>query len=646
LTRSINPVPQYTQGGEPIANGKMYFFETGTNTPKTTYADSAETTANTHPVILDAEGRLPNCFYSGLAKQILTDANDVQVFNRDPVGQEIAIAAFDTFAISSTYQIHNIVTASNGTFWKSLINGNVGFNPITDDGTHWQQIDFNEFYAAGVTFSKNDSAISTVNGLTYISGIDSNIGNEPSANLDKWALDRPSLPYVSGKTYDIGEKCIDEIDSREYVAVISNTGNQPSSDTGTNWDPTDGRVSKPTNTSPADTATDVSRTPTLIASTYAINGSTAPHEYSNFKIYSDAGLTSLVYDSGITSDLESHVVGEQLGAGTQYWWCASYKGIRTNVSDASTATSFTTTLNLSESFDNLTFTGTGATQSITATPDLSTNTGAVFIANTSTTDSMRVVDTVRGVGNAYLVPSIISTAEATGVTAFNFNGYDVGAAAAYNGSGNTIWSLVLKKTAKFFDIVNYTGNATPRVIAHSLNNEVGFIVVFQETGAAPVASPSLFCWFKGMAGSDYFRFGSISASGSLSSVWNNATPTTTEFSLGTSDNVNGTVRDYTAYLLAHNPAAGVYCDTFVTTGTATDKITTGKAGATVFLKQDAADEWIVMDKQLGTSSQIDFDSQAQLVAGNNISSWDSDGVTLSNLSAGTWSVVVIADPDL
>ena len=154
MTRAINPVPQYTQ----IALGKMYFYETGTNTPKATYADSLETTANTSPLILDAEGRLPNCFYSGLAKQVLLDASDVQIFSRDPVGVELAISAVDTYSLSVSYGLHAIVTTSTGLFYKSLVAGNIGLNPLTNDA-QWQQISFDDFYSAGVTFSKLDTAI-------------------------------------------------------------------------------------------------------------------------------------------------------------------------------------------------------------------------------------------------------------------------------------------------------------------------------------------------------------------------------------------------------------------------------------------------------------------------------------------------------
>ena len=46
MTRSINPVPQWSKGGEPIANGEMYFFDTNSNTPKNTFADAAETVKN------------------------------------------------------------------------------------------------------------------------------------------------------------------------------------------------------------------------------------------------------------------------------------------------------------------------------------------------------------------------------------------------------------------------------------------------------------------------------------------------------------------------------------------------------------------------------------------------------------------------
>ncbi len=43
--------------GDPLSGGKVYAFETGTATPKTTWTDADKGTPNAHPVVLDANGR-------------------------------------------------------------------------------------------------------------------------------------------------------------------------------------------------------------------------------------------------------------------------------------------------------------------------------------------------------------------------------------------------------------------------------------------------------------------------------------------------------------------------------------------------------------------------------------------------------------
>ena len=74
MARYVDPTPKYTDSGnEPLPNGLLYFFESGTSTQKTTYADVNQTIANPHPLILNGDGSVPNCFYSGAAKVILAD---------------------------------------------------------------------------------------------------------------------------------------------------------------------------------------------------------------------------------------------------------------------------------------------------------------------------------------------------------------------------------------------------------------------------------------------------------------------------------------------------------------------------------------------------------------------------------------------
>jgi len=87
MPRSSNPVPQYfTAKNKILVGGLMFYFETESSTPKVTYSDQQETIPNTHPVVLDSEGRLPNVFFTGTAKQVLEDANSVQIWERDNVG--------------------------------------------------------------------------------------------------------------------------------------------------------------------------------------------------------------------------------------------------------------------------------------------------------------------------------------------------------------------------------------------------------------------------------------------------------------------------------------------------------------------------------------------------------------------------------
>jgi len=103
MPRFINPVPKYTDAsGNFMPYGLVYFFDTGTNDDKTTFADSDQTIANPQPLILNGDGSTPNCFYTGAAKVILvTNAgtqaapvDGVQQWERDPVstGDIVALA--------------------------------------------------------------------------------------------------------------------------------------------------------------------------------------------------------------------------------------------------------------------------------------------------------------------------------------------------------------------------------------------------------------------------------------------------------------------------------------------------------------------------------------------------------------------------
>lgn len=142
MSRNINPVPQFLDvNGDPFAGGKVYYFKTGTSTPLVTYSDFAETTPNTHPVILDSSGRLPNVFFTGSAKQVLDDTNDVQIWERDPVGGDQGTAPFADWDSEISYEKDDTVKASDGNFYISESDSNQGNDPTSTTG-FWTRIDF------------------------------------------------------------------------------------------------------------------------------------------------------------------------------------------------------------------------------------------------------------------------------------------------------------------------------------------------------------------------------------------------------------------------------------------------------------------------------------------------------------------------
>jgi len=75
----------FDDNGKPLSRGKLYFYEVGSSTPKATYSNSSLTTANTWPVVLDADGRQPDVFFGGAARLVIQSAAGVQIDDASPV---------------------------------------------------------------------------------------------------------------------------------------------------------------------------------------------------------------------------------------------------------------------------------------------------------------------------------------------------------------------------------------------------------------------------------------------------------------------------------------------------------------------------------------------------------------------------------
>lgn len=234
MSRNVNPTPQFfDSAGDPLVSGKMYYFESGTSTPKTTFADVNETIANTHPVILTGDGRLPNVFFSGSAKQRLNAADDEQLWERDPVtaaDQSSFGANWDAITIFSK---NEVVTLEN-ILYVSIINDNQNNNPATSP-TAWTRFDLLKRFNINETYNLSDPVIATDLTL-YISRVGSNLGNDPVSSPEEWIDSGLLKRFNINETYSIGDP-VTGADQQYYISLInSNLGNDPTTDDGTNWD--------------------------------------------------------------------------------------------------------------------------------------------------------------------------------------------------------------------------------------------------------------------------------------------------------------------------------------------------------------------------------------------------------------------------
>ena len=208
--------------GDPLVSGKIYFYESGTTTFKTTFADINNSIPNTNPVILTAAGRQPNVFFGGVAKAVLTNSSDVQIAVRDPVGQTTS-AFGDEWVATKTYTATDVVIASNGIYYRSLINGNQNNNPVTTSGS-WTLL-YSIEWNAGITYAIG--ALVTLNNFQYQSLQNANTNQNPSTQTTFWVP--LNFAWTPTASYSINQNAIGD-DGILYTSLQnSNVGNVPAS---------------------------------------------------------------------------------------------------------------------------------------------------------------------------------------------------------------------------------------------------------------------------------------------------------------------------------------------------------------------------------------------------------------------------------
>ena len=174
----------------------------------------------------------------------------------------------------------------------------------------------------------------------------------------------------------------------------------------------------------------------------------------------------------------------------------------------------------------------------------------VWIKNRDATDAHILTDSVRGVTEVINSNTTdTQTTDADTLTAFDSDGFTVGADVKVNTSGEdyVAWQWIEDATPGF-DVVKWTGNTTNRTISHSLSAVPAFITVKNLGGAdnwavyhkANTTAPE----------TDYLLFNTTAATADSNAYWNDTAPTSSVFSIGISGAVNDGSQQIIGYLWA------------------------------------------------------------------------------------------------
>ena len=215
-------------------------------------------------------------------------------------------------------------------------------------------------------------------------------------------------------------------------------------------------------------------------------------------------------------------------------------------------------------FNTKTYTGTGSTHNVTGVgfqPDLT------WIKCSSHSDDHNLVDVVRGVTKYLQSNSNIAEATYSGnVSAFGTDGFTVGDGNQVNQNGRTFvsWnfkagnssgsantsgstnSTVSVNTTAGFSIVKYTGTGSNATVGHGLGAVPKMIFIKRYDGA----TENWGVYHVGMGNTKYQFLNLGNTEASSSGYWNDTTPTSTLFSIGTNDVVNTNGGVYVAYCFA------------------------------------------------------------------------------------------------
>lgn len=242
------------------------------------------------------------------------------------------------------------------------------------------------------------------------------------------------------------------------------------------------------------------------------------------------------------------------------------------------------------------YTGNGTSQSITGVgfqPDVvwvkNRDSGAInhAFAN-STRGSGRFLITNQDAG---LTPEQVLSGS---ITSYDSDGFSVGSINNWNNASDDYASWCWREFAGYLDVVQYTGTGANRTVAHSLAETPTFMIV------RSMSARNWRIYHGGLASPEtqYLQFSNSNPT-TDSTVWNDTAPTSTEFTVGTANEVNNSGETYIAVLF---PTVSNYIDVGTYTGngsTIGPQVTVGFTPKIILIKRSTgtASNWVIADDQ-------------------------------------------------
>ena len=208
----------------------------------------------------------------------------------------------------------------------------------------------------------------------------------------------------------------------------------------------------------------------------------------------------------------------------------------------------------------------------------------------------------------------------------------------------TITSSVSANKEAGFSVVKYTGNATAGAkIGHGLSSIPELIIVKIIDGS------NNWCVYSSVIGNTkYLRLNSSQGESTANDRWNNTTPTSSVFTIGSDGEVNSNANDYIAYCFASIPGYSRVGSYIGTGGSLT--VYVGFEPSFVMIKRtDASGNWVIVDNKRGNGdnrlyanlNNADDAGQGESFTSTGFSPRNSSNSD-TNISGGTYMYLAIA----